>query len=215
MFGAVELTNDLVAAAAGGAVRARAQLLEALRPQARLMVLGRLSPTPAQWGAIEELGEQVLLALAEGLGRLEQCTVYGLRAFLSGIVAHKVADFLRTDGKPGGPQPAIRSLESTVVGFSGTGPLYEFLSASGTSPLSAVVQAEQLNRLMSEYARLKATYRQVITLAFFDQLPVAEIARQTQLTPAAASMLLIRAVRTLRHNMTRPGPLAESHERAD
>jgi RNA polymerase sigma factor (sigma-70 family) len=213
MFGAVELTDGLVAAAVGGADLARAQLLEALRPQVWLMVMGRLKPTLVQWGAVDDLGAQVMLAVAEGLGRLEQRTVRGLKAFVSGIVTHKVADFLRTDGEPGGAHPAIRSLDSNVTGFTDAGPLHEFLSASGTSPLSAAERSERLHRLMLELSRLKDAYRQVLTLALLDELPVAEIAVQMQLTPAAVSMLLIRAVRTLRDNMTRPDPPPEAHDR--
>lgn len=215
MIGVAEITDDLAVAAAEGAPGAVAQLLEALRPQVRRMVMVRLRPTAAQSRALDDLADQALLALAAGLGRLERCTVAGVKAFLSGIVTHKVADFITADGKAKHGEPAIRSLDSAVTGSSGGELLCDFLSASATSPLSAVDRAEQISRLMSGFARLKDTHQQVITLAFFDQLPVAEIGQQMGLTPAAASMLLIRAVRTLRQNMARPDSPSENHGRAN
>jgi RNA polymerase sigma factor (sigma-70 family) len=214
MFGAARLTDELVAAAADGAELARAQVLEALRPQVWLMVMGRLSPSPAHWGAIDDLGAQVVLALLEGFDRLEQPTVRGLKAYLSGIVRHKVADFVATDGKPGGHHLAIHSLESTVAGPSGTGRLHEFLVASGITPLSAVALAERISRLRSELGRLKDTYRLVITLMYFDQLRLAEIALQMQRSPKAVSVLLRRALRILGRNMTRPTLPADDHDQA-
>lgn len=139
--------------------------------------------------------------MISSLQRLERRTVGGLKAYFSGIVAHKVADFLRQQpaAKAGG-KPV--SLDSTVAGFSEPGPLWQFLSASGTSPSSAADRADQVLRLMTELGKLKPEHREVITLAFFDQLPTGEIASQLSLTRPAASMLLVRAVKSLRRNMT-------------
>ena len=69
--------------------------MNALAPQARLMVAGRLCATPAQMHAVEDLAQNALGGLTESLGRLENCTVGGLKAYFSQIVANKVADYLR------------------------------------------------------------------------------------------------------------------------
>ncbi|HPM23384.1 MAG TPA: sigma-70 family RNA polymerase sigma factor, partial [Phycisphaerae bacterium] len=143
----------------------------------------------------------VLLAVLAGLPRLEVRTLAGLRAFVSGVVTRKVADFIRGRGNGHRPERKVRSLDSTIADLSHAGPVWEFLSASGASPHSAVDQAERIARLMSELARLKDSYRQVITLAFFDQLPLSEIAEQMGLSRPAASMLLIRAVQALRQQV--------------
>jgi RNA polymerase sigma factor (sigma-70 family) len=80
------------------------------------------------------------------------------------------------------------------------------------SPRTVVERAEQLNRLMIELGQLKPAYRDVITLAFFDQLPMDDIARRMDISRAAASMLLLRAVRTLRRNMTGSSQTGASDE---
>ena len=62
-------------------------------------------------------------------------------------------------------------------------------------------RAELTERLISALGRLSAQYREVITLAFFDQLPVSEIAQQQGVSRAASSMLLLRAVQALRRSL--------------
>ena len=195
-----ELTDSVVVAASEGSDWARTRLLQVLAPQVRLMVRARLAPSSAQLYAVDDLAEQVLAALAAGLPRLEARTTTGLKAFLSGIVNHKVTDFIRA-GSPAGMRPAIQSLDSTVADFSQVGPMWQFLSASGVSPRTAVDHAERISKLMEEFGRLTAVHREILTLAFFDQLPLAEIAERMQLSRGAASMLLIRAVQTLRQNL--------------
>jgi RNA polymerase sigma factor (sigma-70 family) len=215
MIGAWELTDSVVVAATDGAEAVRAELLVALAPQVRLMVLARLAPGPAQLGAVDEISEEVLVALAASLSQLKTRTAAGLKGFLSGILTHKVNDFLRGGRRPGGDHPAIRSLDSTVADFSRVGPLWQFLSASGVSPRSALDQAERISTLMEEFARLSAAHREVLTLAFFDQLPIGEIAERMQLSRPAASMLLIRAMQTLRQNMIAGSPWGPTGGRPD
>lgn len=202
MFGAGALTDEVVRAAVAGSRRDVARVVETLQPQVRLMVAARLSPTPAQFDAVDEIAQEVMLALATGISRLENRTVDGLRGYLSGIVMRMVAEALKRRGKGGALGPAVRSLDSTIASFSHAGPLWQFLSASGTTVCTAVDRAEMTERLISALGRLQSQYREIITLAFFDQLSVAEIARQQDTTRPAASMLLLRAVQTLRRNMT-------------
>ena len=208
MFGAAELNDDLVVAAVNGQDDG-GRVLELVSPQVRLMVTARLSPTPAQFHSVEEVSQIAMVALADGLGRLRNPTVNGLRAFMSGIVSRKVADHLkgRGEGDLTGPRP--RSLDSTVAGMGGAhgdgrnaGPLWQFLSASGHSPGSDAARGELFERVMTELGRLKDEHREVITLAFFDQMPTRDIAQRMGLSRPAASMLLLRALKTLRRTIT-------------
>jgi RNA polymerase sigma factor (sigma-70 family) len=206
MFGAEAITEQSIQAAADGSAEALADVLEALQPQIRLMVAARLSATPSQLNDVEDIVQEVVMALTAALARLENRTVDGLRAYVSAIVSNKVATFLRGAVKNGGGDRGARSLDTTIGSLSNAGPLWQFLSASGTSPLSAADRADKAARLIAELGRLKEDHREVITLAFFDQLSLSEIGARLNLSRQAASMLLLRAVRILRKNM--PG-LAE------
>lgn len=202
------LSDDIVAAATDGDRGALERLSEAVAPRVRAMVVARLCAHPGQYHAVEDITQGVLLAMTAGIARLQRRTVAGLKAFLSGIVGNKVADFLRTGrrtGRPLDPGTARTAVETTLFGLpssEGRGGFWEFLSASGTSPLSAVDRANMVERMMTELGALKDEYREAITLAFFDQLPTADIAQLMGISRPAASMLLIRAVKTLRRNMT-------------
>lgn len=201
MFGPVELTDDAVRAASEGSRTALSCLVEAVQPQIRAMVLVRLSPTPAQFHAVEDVTQQVLTDLMEGISRLKCRTLAGLRAYLSGVVRHQVADVLRGRDPQCGADRGVRSLDSTVGDLTEPGPLWQFLSTGGASPRTEAERDEQAGLMLAEIGRLKREYRDVIVMAFFDQLPTGEIAEHLDLSRPAASMLLIRAVRALRRNM--------------
>jgi DNA-directed RNA polymerase specialized sigma24 family protein len=93
------------------------------------------------------------------------------------------------------------SLDSTLAEYSSAGPLWQFLSLSGPSPASAAARAEQCSLVFTELGRLKPEHREVITYAFFDQLATAEIADRLNISRPAASMLLIRALESLRRRL--------------
>jgi len=202
MFGSAGLTDEAVQAAVGGSRADQERVLNAVGPQGPLMVAARLSPTGNRWDAIDDVAQGVLLALTTVLPRLEHPTVDGLRALLSGIVARRVARLLERGICGSGLQPVARSLDSTVSGLASAGALWELLAGSDTSPRSAAERAELVEKLIAALGGLKREYREIITLAFFDQLPMAQIAEQLGSSRAGASMLLVRAVATLRRNVT-------------
>lgn len=190
MFCAAELTDQVLCAATDGSRDDLEQVFKAMRPQIRVMVMTRLGATSAQFEAVDGVVQQVATALAAGIKRLEDRTVGGPKAFAPVIVGRKVADLLKERGE-GKRDPPIASLDSTVATLPDASPLWQFLSGSGTSPLSAVQQAEQAARLLSKLGRLELWHREVITLAFFDQLPISEIAERMNISRPAASMRLI------------------------
>ncbi|MCK4872813.1 MAG: sigma-70 family RNA polymerase sigma factor [Phycisphaerales bacterium] len=200
MFGAAALTDRIVHAAIDGSQEDLDRVLKVIEPQVRLMVVARLTPTTAQFHAAEDVTQRVMVSLAMGVRRLDGRTVEGLKAFVSGIVSKKVADLL--NDRDNRAVPAARSLDSTIHSLSDARPVWQLLSATGTSPPSAAERAEQTDRLMAELGHLKSEHRDIITFAFFDQLPMNEIADRIRLSRPAASMLLVRAVRALRCGMT-------------
>ena len=211
MTGLVALTDELICAAAAGEVRARDGLTAALVLQVRMMVAARLSAQNGQMEDVEDISQAVLVGLVGSLAGLTHRTVGGLKAFLSTIVSRRVADHLRArSSERAGPRA---SLDSTVAQLSSAGPLWQFLSLSGTSPLSAADRAEQCSRVLAELGNLKVEHREVITYAFFDQLATAEIAERMEISRPAASMLLIRALNNLRRRLGAvAGPSEERSE---
>ncbi len=201
MFGASELTDNLVATAVDGEQADTTRILELVSPQVELMVTARLSPTPGRLHDVQEITQLAMVALSQGLPRLRTRTVRGLRAFMSGIVARKVADHLNRRGESDltGPRPG--SLDASVSGISGTAPLWQLLSAGGRTPASEAARGELFEHVMLELGNLKPEHREAITLAFFDQMSTREIAERMDMSRPAASMLLLRAVNALRHRM--------------
>ena len=212
MYETPEVTDALVGAAAARSRSELDKLSGALVPQVRLMVAARLCAAPAQFHAVEEITQQALIAVTSGLDRLQDRTVAGLKAFTSGVVTHKVADFLRGRGRPGDGGRAQQSLDSTIAGLSGAEPLWTLLSASGTPPLRAAARAEQITLLFEQIGQLKPDYRAAITLAFFDQLSTKEVAERMETTRGAVSMLLMRAVKTLRRRIGGSSQAENSHD---
>jgi RNA polymerase sigma factor (sigma-70 family) len=208
MYGAEQFSDDVVARAVSGSDADRDCIADALDPQVRMMVIARLSPHPHQLDAVDEIAQEAMVGILKSLPTLRTKTVGSLKSLASAVVSRRVVDFLRRQkaARPGG-RP-VASLETTVRDFSRIGPLWQFLSAGGTSPLSAIARADQVSLVLAELARIKDDYREIITLAFFDQLATAQIAEQLGVSRRAASMMLLRALRALRRRITnssRPG----------
>lgn len=211
MYGAQGLADDIVERAAGGAESERARVASALEPQVRVMVIARLSPHPGQFDAVEEIAQQAMMAVVESLPKLKERTVTGLRSLVSVIVSRRVADFLRGRKRARLGGSPVASLETTVADMSRIGPLWQFLSAGGPTPLSAVGNADQISMVLTELGRLKPEYCEIITLAFFDQLTTREIGERLGVSRRAASMMLLRAINALRTRVTDSGPRGAAH----
>jgi RNA polymerase sigma factor (sigma-70 family) len=202
MYGAEQLADDVVRRATEGVREDIERVAEALLPQVRMMAGARLSAHPGHFDVIEEIAQVVMAAVIDGLPRLEKRTVAGLKSLVSVIVTRRVADFLRSRERAKLGGHPVASLDSTVAGWSEVGPLWKFLSISGPSPLSAAGNADQISVVLGELGRLKEEYREVITLALFDQLSTADIAQRLGISRRAASMLLLRAIKALRRRVT-------------
>lgn len=201
MVGPNELSDETVSSAVGGEPAAVEELMGAIAPQVRLMVAARLGARSAEYSVVDDISQTVCVGLNQSLPSLKNRTVGGFRSFLSTIVARRVADYLRCTTPGGARGRRVASLDSTVGGLTDGGPLWQFLSAGGTSPLSAADRTEQFARVLHGMEQLKREHRAAITYAFFDQLSTAEIAEELNISRPAASMLLIRAVQALRRQL--------------
>ena len=171
------------------------------------MVAARLGARVREYSQTEDIAQTVCMGLMASLSSLENRTVAGFKSFLSTIVSRRVADHLRRPGTQHVGDERVASLESTAAGSSGPGPLWQFLSATGTSPASAAERTDQFARVLSELEELKPAYRDAITYAFFDHLSTAEIGSRLGISRPAASMLLIRALQALRRRLVPAAPV--------
>jgi len=200
MFGAETITDTQVADAAGGSESDREGIAMAIAPQVRAMVLVRLAPGISQDHAVEDLCQQALMDIIQGLATMRNPMVATLKRFASTVVSRRVADFINS-GCVARARTA-GSLDSSIAALSSVAFMKDLVEASDLSPRSMAARTEQTRAVLEEMGRLKPEHRTVIALAFFDQLPIGDIAEHFGISRPAASMLLLRAVRTLRRNLT-------------
>ncbi|HKQ50218.1 MAG TPA: sigma-70 family RNA polymerase sigma factor [Phycisphaerae bacterium] len=200
MFGAEAVTDAQILEATQGSVPAREAIAEALAPQVRAMVLVRLAPGISQDHAVEDLSQQALMDIIAGLPTLRNPVVAALKRFASTIVSRRVADFIKSGRIAQGR--AAASLDSSIAALSSVAFMKDLVAARDHSPRSVAARAEQTRAVLEEMGHLKQEHRTAIALAFFDQLPIVDIAEHFGISRPAASMLLLRAVRTLRRNLT-------------
>jgi RNA polymerase sigma factor (sigma-70 family) len=191
--GSEEIVDAWVAAAVGGSELDRERVLSCLTPRVRAMVVARLAPAPSQFHVVDDLVQQALVDVSGKLSELRVPTFVGLRAFASVIVARRVADYLREIATPGAMTLRLSAADSSIVEW-----LSRALPASGHSPRSSAARAEEAERVLLELGRLKEAYRDVLTMAFFDQLTLDEIAERMGVSRSAASMTVVRALQALR-----------------
>jgi len=193
---AAGLHDALVQAALAGETVARDRLMTLVRPMVRAMVFARLSPMPHQHHDADDLVQESCLGLSQGLDSLQVPTIAALRSYASTIVSRRVADFLRKQARQDRQLPAAAETapESHL--------LWVNLLADSLTPGTQAQNREDVMRIANALIGLKPRYREVITLALVDQLPMIEIAARLELSRPAASMLFLRALRTLRREVT-------------
>ena len=194
---ATGLHDALVKAAIAGEATARERLMTLVRPMVRAMVFARLSPMPHQQHDADDLVQESCLGLSQGLDSLKLPTFAALRSFASTIVSRRVADFLKKQARV-----EQHGRFSAADDDSGAHAIWVNLLADSLTPGTQAQNREDVIRIANALIGLKPRYREVITLALVDQLPIAEIAERLELSRPAASMLFLRALRTLRRDVT-------------
>jgi len=194
---ATGLHDGLVEAALAGETVARDRLMTLVQPMVRAMVFARLSPMPHQHHDADDLVQESCLGLSQGLDSLQVPTIAALRSYASTIVSRRVADFLRKQARQDRqlPNAAAETAPESHL-------LWVNLLADSLTPGTQAQNREDVMRIANALIGLKPRYREVITLALIDQLPMVEIATRLELTRPAASMLFLRALRTLRREVT-------------
>ena len=179
------------------------RLLRDALPRIRVMVRARLSPRLADEAELEDLAQDVLVALAKGITKISSSQPAVYRSYLSRIVHNRVASWLRARERS-----VLRAAASLDRGSpsSASRALIEISAGIGT-PSDAALQRELSSIALQELSRLAERQRDALILTLFDGLDTAELARTLDLSREAAAMLVLRAVRSLRSRVqARLGP---------
>lgn len=194
-FDRTEFRQDLALAQAGDRAAA-SRVGEALAPRIETMMRVRLAGWQLSWDLIEDLKQDVQVAVSRGLARLPERDAEGaLRAFLSTVVRNKVVDLMRRPRlrgaapAPAGPPPA------PVTDVLGS---LQALQASNSSPSSHVHRTLLFQQVLQSMADLPERQREALTLAFIDELDSRAIGEVLGCTRQAAAMLVLRSLRALR-----------------
>ncbi len=134
------------------------EAVERLRLGLQIMALRALGDTEAAEEAVQETMVRAMEALRDG--RLNDPEKLG--AFVRGIARHVIADAHRARQR-GAPLQAVPEGE---------------LGTSGDDPLTALITAEERNRVRLALRRLSAVDRQILHLSFFEGLTPIEIAQR-------------------------------------
>lgn len=183
-----DFEDELVVRAAGGDEAARNALVRALEPRVRRSVQGRLFVFDRAQRT-DDVVQEVLADVADGLARLRQRDKPSLCAFVQRVVERRVIDEFRRKPPVGLDRPlpldeSIRSLRDAV--------------ADPHTPSSSAGLQEEIQRLRERLARQRPQDRRLIEMAFFDDLSTVEIAALLGIERTAAAMRLARAIAKLR-----------------
>jgi RNA polymerase sigma-70 factor (ECF subfamily) len=173
------------------------------RHRATLRLLAQLHLDPRLRGKVDpsDLVQQTFLqahqALAQFRGQSEAELAAWLRQILARNLAHAVRDFGR-DRRDVGRE---RSLEAALAASSSR--LDAWLAAEQSSPSQQADRNEQIARLTSALAELPDAQREAVVLHYWQDWPVADIARHQGRTPTAVTGLLKRGLQHLRRHLKR------------
>jgi RNA polymerase sigma factor (sigma-70 family) len=195
MFRVRKLTNEMVAAAADGSGEALARILRAVPSWVRRDLRRLAENDSALHGEMDDFIQEVLIAVANGVKRLERRTVSGMRSYVGGIVRRKWPAWNN------GRRPRL-SIDLPAGPGSSCPPLREALPISGTSPTSAVTHAEGVALLLLEMERLSPNECAALRLRYNEGMRIAEIAGRLGKSREAVAMLVVRARRKLRERLT-------------
>lgn len=175
----------------GDALRA---LLVAWEPRVRLMAAVRMCG--ADDDATDEVAQDVMLALTRGVPRLETPRLEVYRAYVSSTVRKQVARQFEAANRERGHRRAHPPRD--LLSDSRTRTLLTSLVGAESTPSSHAVRRERTELLLDVLADLDEPHREVLTLAFFDELNSSEIATVLGIARTAAANRVMRATLALR-----------------
>ena len=179
---------------AGGLRRRDPSLIEHLIQQYHYRLFRYLLMLTGSREQAEDLFQETWIRVLERGRQYKQR--WKFETWLFAIARHLAVDLLRRR-KP-------QSLEA-LLEPSGTQRRFEIEDTASSSAFQQAFQGEEAARLAALLARLPASYREVLTLRFHEEMQLDEIARVTGTPLSTVKSRLYRGLATLRDWMTDKG----------
>ncbi len=196
------LVADLVRKAQAGDRRAFESLIVRYRSRLELLIHLRLGPKLRGKVEVDDVYQEAWLEAFQSLAGYEhrQDSLY---PWLGGITEHVIQRLHRHHFQTEKRQ-ADREVRLSVTPAPGDGSgesLKDVLAASGSSPSNALMRSERFERVENALTRLSDDHREVIILVRIRCLSCKEAGEILNRSPSAISMLLLRAIRSLRDDL--------------
>ena len=147
-----------------------------------------------------DLVQETMLEAYRDFERFEGCSEQEWLAWLKRILAHNVADFVRsfrgTAKRQVGREVPFRDAAESDAGWGAPEP-----AAPGRSPSQEFLLLESELRTAAALAELPADYQEVIVLRNLQRLSFNEVAAEMGRSRPAVQMLWMRAIRKLQESM--------------
>jgi RNA polymerase sigma-70 factor (ECF subfamily) len=171
-------TAQLLAAAMEGETDARGALLERLRPRIVLWAATRMSPKLRAKVEPDDVAQEVLLAVHKGLDAFEVRDHASFLAWLFRVAENRIRDLVDHFNAKKRQLPEPHSFTQT-------------------SPSSAAVRHERVERMRLALDDLPQDYREVIRLRRIQELECREVAAIMNRSENAVRVLYCRALKAL------------------
>ena len=191
-------TSDLVNRAQGGDREAFDKLAERYRSRLQSFAKLRIKRDLLERVEIDDVLQEIYLRAFQSLEQFEWRTDGCFYRWLAGIGRHVIQNLTRyhiqTEKRnPGREVPWRQDCPGGDVLDLGN-----LLQAKGTSPSNAMRRNERFEHLAKSLGQLSEDHREVLILARVEGLSTNEIAQRMGRSPAAVSMLVLRALRELK-----------------
>lgn len=184
-----ESSNDLLQRAIAGDSDAVDELIREHEPRLLAFVRSRVGPALRARESVRDLLQEVLLEIVQGLAAFEYRSEPQFRAWLYTVAARRVHDRARYHRRGKRDVDHQRGLEDTTVGQELLRKGYSTVS----TPLRTLQHKEDIERLEDAFAALEEVDRDVLSLAYFCGMSLAEIGEQLGISSEAARKRKTRA----------------------
>jgi RNA polymerase sigma-70 factor (subfamily 1) len=204
-----EQTQQLIQLAAGGDNAAANRLLERHRAALRRLIAVRMDRAMARRVDASDIVQDVLLEASRRMGEYLRDPAMPFHLWLRQMAKDRMIDLHRRHHAQRRDVDRERPLAQRAFPDQSSLDLAAQLKDAELTPAAATIRKELEGRFLEALDELEENDREIITMRHVEQLGNSEVAEALSLSPAAAGMRYVRALRRLRAILTEPPSQAE------